>query len=148
MKWFETSVQDKENIHQLYLALAVTLAGNLILAAGKWAAAFYSGSSALHADAMNSISDVLYSITLIIGLLISVKHSNNSSSPPYLHLHLADIPIRHPDRSVIFVIFKVWRRRSYIFNIGKLIPANSAKRSPFGIVGSTFCTVHFLPPGL
>lgn len=78
MKWFETSIQSKEHIRQLYLALAVTLVGNLILAAGKWLAALSSGSSALHADAMNSISDVLYSITLIIGLLISVKPADLS----------------------------------------------------------------------
>lgn len=78
MKWFETSLQSKDHIRHLYFALAVTLSGNIILAAGKWLAARYSGSSALQADALNSISDVLYSITLIIGLLISVKPADLS----------------------------------------------------------------------
>lgn len=78
MKWFEDPIRNDENIHQMYIALAVTLAGNIILACGKWAAARYSGSAALHADALNSISDVLYSITLIIGLLISVKPADLS----------------------------------------------------------------------
>ena len=78
MKWFEDPVQSEENIRQMYVALAVTLLGNLILAAGKWLAAVQSGSSALHADALNSVSDVLYSVTLIIGLLISVKPADLS----------------------------------------------------------------------
>ncbi len=78
MKWFEEPSQSPENIRQMHIALAVTLLGNVILAAGKWAAAMYSGSSALHADALNSVSDVLYSITLIIGLLISIKPADLS----------------------------------------------------------------------
>lgn len=78
MKWFEDPVQSEENIRQMYVALAVTLLGNLILATGKWLAAVQSGSSALHADALNSVSDVLYSITLIIGLLISIKPADLS----------------------------------------------------------------------
>lgn len=78
MKWFEDPVQSEENIRQMYVALAVTLLGNLILATGKWLAAVQSGSSALHADALNSVSDVLYSVTLIIGLLISIKPADLS----------------------------------------------------------------------
>lgn len=78
MKWFEDPVQSEENVRQMYIALAVTLLGNLILATGKWLAAVQSGSSALHADALNSVSDVLYSVTLIIGLLISIKPADLS----------------------------------------------------------------------
>lgn len=78
MKWFEDPIRNDENIRQMYLALAITLLGNLFLAVGKWTAAGISGSSALHADALNSISDVLYSLTLIIGLLISVKPADLS----------------------------------------------------------------------
>lgn len=78
MKWFEDTVQDNKHIHQMYLALGITFAGNVLLAAGKWAASQYSGSAALKADALNSISDVLYSITLIIGLLISIKPADLS----------------------------------------------------------------------
>ena len=78
MKWFENPVRNKTRLKQLYLALAVTFFGNLLLAVIKWAAAVYSGSSALKSDAWNSVSDVLYSITLIIGLLIAVKPADLS----------------------------------------------------------------------
>lgn len=78
MKWYEDPIRDEKNIHHMYTALAITFAGNLIMAIGKWAAALHSGSAALHADALNSVSDVLYSITLIIGLLISIKPADLS----------------------------------------------------------------------
>ncbi len=78
MKWFEESVRDEGNIRQIYLALGITLAGNLLLAVGKWIAAATAGSSALQADAWNSVSDVLYSLTLVIGLLISIRPADMS----------------------------------------------------------------------
>ncbi len=78
MKWFEDSVRDEGNVRRIYLALGITLAGNILLAAGKWAAAVRSGSSALQADAWNSISDVLYSLTLVLGLLISIRPADIS----------------------------------------------------------------------
>ena len=78
MKWYEDTIRDDKNIHRMYIALAITFAGNLLLAFGKWTAALHSGSAALHADALNSFSDVLYSITLIIGLLISIKPADLS----------------------------------------------------------------------
>jgi len=52
-------------------ALVITLAGNVLLAIVKGIAARMSGSSAIYADAINSISDVLYSILLVIGLWLS-----------------------------------------------------------------------------
>ena len=78
MKWYEDTVRDESQIRQMYLALGVTFFGNLLLAVIKWFAAQHSGSAALHADALNSISDVLYSITLILGLLISIKPADLS----------------------------------------------------------------------
>ncbi len=78
MKWFEDPIQNETATKQMHKALAVTLIGNLLLAVGKWIAAGQSGSAALHADALNSISDVLYSLTLIIGLLISIKPADMS----------------------------------------------------------------------
>ncbi len=78
MKWYEDSTRNDKNTHQMYLALAITFSGNLLLAVGKWIAALHAGSAALHADALNSFSDVLYSITLIIGLLISIKPADLS----------------------------------------------------------------------
>lgn len=58
---------------QFRLALAITLAGNVLLAIVKSIAAHKSGSSAIYADAINSISDVLYSILLVIGLWLSQR---------------------------------------------------------------------------
>lgn len=56
---------------QFRLALIVTLLGNVFLAILKGVVAYESGSSAIYADAINSISDVLYSIMLVIGLRLS-----------------------------------------------------------------------------
>ncbi len=78
MKWIDDSANDTRNIKWMYLALAVTVAGNLLLALTKWAAAVRSGSSSVYADALNSISDVLYSVTLVIGLLISIRPADRS----------------------------------------------------------------------
>lgn len=52
-------------------ALIITLTGNVLLAIVKSIAARMSGSSAIYADAINSISDVLYSILLVVGLWLS-----------------------------------------------------------------------------
>ncbi len=49
-------------------ALVITLTGNIVLAVGKGAAAYLSGSVALYADAANSVSDVLYSLLMVLGL--------------------------------------------------------------------------------
>ncbi len=56
---------------QFRQALVITLVGNFLLAVVKSIAARMSGSSAIYADAINSISDVLYSILLVIGLWLS-----------------------------------------------------------------------------
>lgn len=78
MKWIDDSTTDTVNAKRMYLALSVTVAGNLLLALTKWSAAVRSGSSAVYADAYNSISDVLYSLTLVIGLLISIRPADRS----------------------------------------------------------------------
>lgn len=56
---------------QFRLALVMTLLGNILLAAIKGIAAYQSGSSAIYADTINSISDVFYSILLVVGLWLS-----------------------------------------------------------------------------
>jgi cation diffusion facilitator family transporter len=52
-------------------AIWITLAGNLLLAVGKGAVAWLSGSSAVLSDAANSVSDVLYSVLLAVGLYLA-----------------------------------------------------------------------------
>lgn len=67
-----------EKGQQFRKALIVTILGNVLLALIKGAAAYYSQSAALYSDAINSISDVIYSIFLIIGLTISQKPPDSS----------------------------------------------------------------------
>jgi len=67
-----------EKGQQFRKALIVTVLGNVLLALIKGTAAYYSKSAALYSDAINSISDVIYSIFLIIGLTISQKPPDSS----------------------------------------------------------------------
>jgi cation diffusion facilitator family transporter len=54
-------------------ALIITLAGNALLATGKAYASWLTGSAALYADAANSVSDVLYSLLMILGLWLAMQ---------------------------------------------------------------------------
>jgi len=60
--------------HRLYQwALWITIGGNVLLAALKGAAAYLSGSIALYSDTANSISDVFYSLLMILGLWLAQR---------------------------------------------------------------------------
>jgi cation diffusion facilitator family transporter len=54
-------------------AMLITILGNLVLAAGKGIVAYTSDSTALYADAANSVSDLLYSLLLTWGLWIAQR---------------------------------------------------------------------------
>ena len=54
-------------------AIVIALVGNILLASAKTLAAYWSGSSAITADALNSAGDVIYSILMTVGLLLSLK---------------------------------------------------------------------------
>ena len=71
MKWVRYYQPDHQVSGLFRRAMVITLLGNVLLAGIKIAAAKLSGSSAIYSDAINSISDVLYSILLIVGLWIS-----------------------------------------------------------------------------
>lgn len=73
MRWIRVYEPDEGFKKNFRKALLVTFIGNLILAGIKVAAAMSSGSTAIYSDAINSISDVLYSVLLIIGLLLSQR---------------------------------------------------------------------------
>jgi len=73
MRWIRDFQPDSQFSSKFKRALLITLFGNLLLAGVKSAAAYLTGSSALLADAINSISDVLYSVLLIVGLWLSQK---------------------------------------------------------------------------
>jgi cation diffusion facilitator family transporter len=59
-------------------AIWITLAGNLLLAVAKGAVAWLSGSSAVLSDAANSLSDVLYSLLLAVGLYLAQQPADES----------------------------------------------------------------------
>ncbi len=73
MQWIRDYKPDLEVTRLFRRALVITLAGNVILAVGKGAAAYFSGSVALYADAANSISDVLYSLLMVLGLRMALQ---------------------------------------------------------------------------
>jgi cation diffusion facilitator family transporter len=54
-------------------ALIITLGANILLAVGKGIASYLTGSTALYADTANSISDVVYSLALVIGLRLVLQ---------------------------------------------------------------------------
>ena len=73
MQWVRDYKPDPLRNGRYRLALAITLGGNLLLAAGKAAAAYFSGSVAVFADAANSASDVLYSLLMVLGLWMAQR---------------------------------------------------------------------------
>lgn len=73
MRWVRNHSPRPEDNRLFKIALAITIAGNVVLAVSKGLAAYYSGSVALYSDAANSISDVFYSIMLVIGLWMTLR---------------------------------------------------------------------------
>ena len=71
MRWIRSFHHQKQSLILFQRAMLITLTGNIFLAVIKAFAAYWSGSSAMYADAANSVSDVLYSILLVIGLWMS-----------------------------------------------------------------------------
>jgi cation diffusion facilitator family transporter len=73
MNWIRQYTPQPEQLQLYRKALIVTVIGNVLLAVGKGIAAYLSGSVALFADAANSISDVLYSILMVLGLWLALR---------------------------------------------------------------------------
>lgn len=78
MKYYADHASHQGHNRELYQALIITLVGNAVLAAGKSLAAGLTDSTALTADAYNSLSDLLYSVMLVIGLLIALRPADLS----------------------------------------------------------------------
>ena len=70
--------EDKKKRSVFRRAIWITLAGNVTLAVAKVIIASITDSSALFAEAANSLSDVFYSILLVIGLTIASKPPDES----------------------------------------------------------------------
>ncbi|HSV85102.1 MAG TPA: cation diffusion facilitator family transporter [Levilinea sp.] len=73
MNWVRNSTPHENNYPLYRAALLVTVAGNILLAVGKGIAAYLSGSVALYADAANSVSDVLYSLLMALGMWVAIR---------------------------------------------------------------------------
>ena len=53
--------------------MIITLGGNLVLAVTKGFVAWVSGSAAVYSDAANSVSDVIYSLLMVLGLWVATR---------------------------------------------------------------------------
>lgn len=73
MRWIREHKPEpvKERLYRQ--ALIITIAGNVLLAVSKGIVAYLSGSVALYADAANSVSDVLYSLLMVLGLWMALR---------------------------------------------------------------------------
>jgi len=69
---------DGQQISLYRRAILIAVLGNVLLAAGKGVVAWASGSSAVLADAINSLSDVLYSGFMAFGLWLSQRPADAS----------------------------------------------------------------------
>ena len=73
MRWIRDYVPRPEQASLYKQALIITLGGNLLLAASKAVAAYLSGSVAIYSDAANSVSDVVYSLLMVLGLWVAQR---------------------------------------------------------------------------
>ena len=73
MQWTRDFQPNPEKTKALKIAMIITLVGNILLAAGKGLVSYLSGSVALYADAVNSVSDVVYSLAIVIGLWLTIQ---------------------------------------------------------------------------
>ena len=71
MQWVRDFTPQPERKRLYSQAIAITLAGNILLVAAKALAAVLSGSVAIYADAANSVADVLYSFLMMLGLRVA-----------------------------------------------------------------------------
>lgn len=73
MRWVRDYKPQTEQNKLYRTAIIITLGGNVLLAAGKGIVAAVSGSAAIFADAANSISDVVYSLLMVLGLWMAMQ---------------------------------------------------------------------------
>ncbi|HZW04143.1 MAG TPA: cation diffusion facilitator family transporter [Anaerolineaceae bacterium] len=73
MQWVRDYQPQPDQNRMYRQALWITLGGNVVLAVVKALAAYLSGSVALLADAANSVSDVAYSLMMVLGLSMALR---------------------------------------------------------------------------
>lgn len=73
MQWVRDYLPQPKTARLYRTALLITVCGNVLLAGSKGLVAYLSGSVALFADAANSISDVVYSLLMVLGLWMAQR---------------------------------------------------------------------------
>ncbi len=73
MQWIRDQKPDPERTKIFRTAMIITLSGNILLAVGKGIASYITGSTALYADTANSVSDVVYSLAMVVGLWLAIQ---------------------------------------------------------------------------
>lgn len=73
MRWIREVKPDPARGRLLRQAIVITLLGNIVLAVSKGIVASRTGSVAIYADAANSVSDVAYSLLMILGLWMAQR---------------------------------------------------------------------------
>ncbi len=73
MQWVREERPDKARQRQYLHALLVTLGGNVLLLTVKGVASYFSQSVALYADAVNSLSDLIYALLMVLGIWMSQR---------------------------------------------------------------------------
>ena len=73
MQWTRNQQLDPDRVHAYKVAMIITLIGNILLAVGKATVSQLTGSAALYADTANSVSDVIYSLAIVIGLWLATQ---------------------------------------------------------------------------
>ena len=73
MQWIREYTPEPTHQNLYRKALIITVAGNILLAVSKGLVAYFSGSVAIFADAANSVSDVVYSLLMVVGLWFALQ---------------------------------------------------------------------------
>ena len=73
MQWVRNHQPNPEQERFYRVAIFITLGGNLLLAVAKGIVAYLSGSAAIYSDAANSVSDVIYSVLMVLGLWMALR---------------------------------------------------------------------------
>jgi cation diffusion facilitator family transporter len=73
MRWVRDYTPQQQDGVLYRRAILVTLGGNILLAVGKGLVAWMTHSAAIYADAANSVSDVVYSLLMALGLYLAIQ---------------------------------------------------------------------------
>lgn len=73
MQWVRDHKPNPQKVQAYKNAILITFLGNLSLAIGKGVVTYLTDSTALYADTANSISDLIYSLAVVVGLRLSIQ---------------------------------------------------------------------------